>query len=92
MKSTISALAGLLLFCASVWALQPNEDQAAIAYSSGGVLYLATASGKTLTTAKLDYSIGAFAFTADAKQVLFAPLGKAPQLLRWTTLSSYVVD
>jgi hypothetical protein len=78
MKSTISALAGLLLFCASVWARQPNEDQAAIAYSSGGVLYLANASGKTLTTAKLDHPIGAFALTADAKQVLFAPLGKAP--------------
>jgi hypothetical protein len=75
LMSMLTLACGLpLCFCA--WSQQRIEDQPAIAYSKQGALFVATASGKTLNIARPDPPIGTFAFTPDAKQVLFAPLGK----------------
>src|SRR5208282_3099239 len=76
MKLISTFTCGILL-CVSASSQQTDQEQAAIAYSTGGVLYTATASGKTLNVARPDPPIGTFDFTANAKQVVFAPLGKA---------------
>jgi len=76
LMSMFTLACGLLL-CVSAWSQQRIEDQPAIAYSNGAALYVATASGKTLNIARPAPPIGTFAFTPDAKQVLFAPLGRA---------------
>jgi hypothetical protein len=78
MRLSIFTLAGTVLLCVSACAQEPSDDQPAIAYGNAGTLYIATTSGKTLSVWKPTPPIGTFAFTTDAKQVLFAPLGKYP--------------
>jgi hypothetical protein len=66
------------LLCLAAWPQQINANESVVAYSNGGVLYIADLSGKILRVVKAQHSIGTFAFTPDMKEVLFAPLGKAP--------------
>jgi hypothetical protein len=65
----------LLLLCLPCCAA---ETPVAVAYSSGGALFLATASGQIVKTLRPNPAIGNFAISADASTVAFIPLGAKP--------------
>ncbi len=56
-----------------LWAA--DDNRAAIGYSSGGVLRIATDSGRVLRTLEAKPRIGDFAISSDGQKVVFSPLG-----------------
>jgi hypothetical protein len=56
----------------------PPEDNPAVAYVRNGALVIATVFGHTLKTVQTVPRIGTFASSADARNIIFAPLGKQP--------------
>jgi hypothetical protein len=68
----VSFAARLLLTClCGSLAIAAQSESVAVAYSSGGVLYLATGAGKILNTIHPKIPIGNFAISPDARTVVF---------------------
>ena len=80
MKHTVLNLALLVFGSVAALAQSPTSNSPAVVYQSGGSLFIATSSGRILETRKSVPAIGTFAISRDARQIVFAPLGKKPDL------------
>jgi hypothetical protein len=78
MKYMVLNLALLVFGSVAALAQLPTSNSPAVAYQSGGSLFIATSSGRILKTLKTVPAIGTFAISRDAQQIVFAPLGKKP--------------
>jgi dipeptidyl aminopeptidase/acylaminoacyl peptidase len=69
----LTVLVGLApLLLSMLWAA--DDNRAAIGYSSGGVLRIATESGRVLRTLEARPPIGDFAISPDGQKVVFSPM------------------
>lgn len=78
MKHTVLHLVLLVFVSVAALAQSPTSNGPAVAYQSGGSLFIATSSGRILKTLKAVPAIGTFAISPDARQIMFAPLCKKP--------------
>lgn len=69
--SACAALNFVLVSCGA-W----QGERPAVAYSKGGVFYLATADGRTLTSFRTDPPIGNFAISPDGATVVYTPFAR----------------